>query len=74
MGGMAGETVELPSDLDSSVRESVGSDGIEDFVVAAVEAHLRNRELGRILDELEAEAGTVPAGLTAEAETFWRAS
>jgi len=71
---MAGETVELPNVLLASVRDAVGPDGVKDFVAAAVEAQLRDRELGRILDELEAEAGTVSAVLTAEAEAFWRAS
>jgi hypothetical protein len=63
MERMPGESVELPSTLLASVREAVGSDGVAALVAAAVEAHLRNRELNRILDELEAEAGSVPAGL-----------
>ena len=64
----------LPSDLLASVRSAVGSEGMQDFVVIAVEASLKHRELGRILDELEAEAGPVPPELDAEAEAFWRAS
>ncbi len=74
MAGVAGETVELPADLVALVRDAVGSEGVQDFVVAAIEAHLKNRELGRILDEFEAEAGALTAGLSAEAEAFWRAS
>jgi len=71
---VADEPIVLPSDLVASVRELVGVDGVTDYVVKAVERMLKNHELARILDELEAEAGSVPEGLTAEAEAFWRAS
>ena len=64
----------MPSDLVASVRQLVGPDGVTDYVVKAVERMLKNHELARILDELEAEAGCVPEGLSAEAEAFWRAS
>jgi len=71
---VADEPIPLPSDLLASVRKLVGPDGVTDYVVKAVERMLKNHELARILDELEAEAGSVPEGLTAEAEAFWRAS
>jgi len=73
-GHVPGESIELPSGVVASVRELVGPDGVQAFVVTAIEGLLKNRELGRILDQIEAEAGAVPPGLTAEAEAFWRAS
>ncbi len=73
-GVVADEPIVLPNDLVASVRELVGVDGVTDYLVKAVERMLKNQELARILDELEAEAGSVPEGLTAEAEAFWRAS
>lgn len=71
---MAGDSINLPSEIAASVRELVGPDGVQDFVVTAVEGLLKNWELRQILNEIEADAGAIPPGLIAEAEAFWRAS
>jgi Arc/MetJ family transcription regulator len=70
---MATERLDLDGDLLAQVRELAGPDGVAGFVERAIRRELRHEHLDRLLDELEAEVGPLPAELLAEADAFWHA-
>lgn len=71
---MATGPVDLDADLVAKVQHVAGDDAERAFVEAAVRRDLDHDAFGRLLDELEAEAGPVPEDVDAEAERLWRAS
>lgn len=71
---MATVPVDLDGDLVGKVRRFAGDDAVSAFIEASVRRDLDNETFGRLLDEIEAEAGPIPENIDAEAERFWRAS
>jgi Arc/MetJ family transcription regulator len=71
---MATVPIDLDADLVAEVKLRTGEDAARTFIETAVRRDLDNEAFGRLLDELEAEAGPIPDDVDAEAERFWRAS
>ncbi|MGH9224020.1 MAG: hypothetical protein ACRD2W_09635 [Acidimicrobiales bacterium] len=70
---VASVPVDLDADLVAEVKRRAGDSAVGTFIEAAVRRHLDNEAFGRLLDELEAESGPVPADTGAEADRLWRA-
>ena len=64
-------SVSIDEDLAERVEEHVGGRGLSGFVARAVKHELERDSLGRYLDDLDAEFGTVPAELVEEFERLW---
>jgi len=56
-------SVSIDESLAERVEEHVGGRGLSGFVARAVEHELERDALGRYLDDLDTEFGTVPAEL-----------
>lgn len=61
----------LPEELVTAVKERVGAERFDDYVVAAVEKCLRLDLLDDLLAELDAEYGPVPAEVRAQTAITW---
>lgn len=70
---MASRVIEIPSAKVDEIVAAVGDESFEEFVLRAIDDRLGNLEFVKLLDEIEADAGPVPAALLKEAEDFWQA-
>ncbi len=61
----------LPYDLAVAVKEHVGAQQFNDYVVTAVEERLRHDNLADLGAELEAEYGPIPAKIRAQTARTW---
>jgi hypothetical protein len=64
-------SVSIDEDLAERVEEHVGGRGLSGFVARAVEHELERDGLGRYLDDLDTEFGTVPAELVEDFDKLW---
>jgi hypothetical protein len=64
-------SVSIDEDLAERVEERVGGRGLSSFVARAVEHELERDALGRYLDDLDAEFGTVSPDLVEEFDRSW---
>ena len=64
-------SVSIDEGLAERVEERVGGRGLSGFVARAVEHELERDALGRYLDDLDSEFGTVPAGLVEDFDKLW---
>lgn len=61
----------LPYALAAAVKEHVGAERFNDYVVNAVEERLRHDNLADLSAELEAEYGPIPAEIRAQTARTW---
>ena len=64
-------SVSVDEVLADQVEAHVGGRGLSGFVARAVEHELERDALGRYLDDLDREFGSVPADLIEEYDRLW---
>lgn len=61
----------IDEELAERVEEHVGGRGLSGFVARAVEQELERDALGRYLDDLDSEFGSVASNLVEEYDRLW---
>ena len=64
-------SVSIDEDLAERDEEHVGGRGLSGFVARAIEHELERDALGRYLDDLDAEFGTLAAELVEDYDKLW---
>jgi len=64
-------SVSMPEELAEAVRSRAGAGGFSRYVSDAVEREIRHDRLGELLDELEAEYGSVPPEVREQTRRLW---